>query len=72
MIYVATSKRQKKPPQKMSIVEKGILFFYVSNKKVRQTNPFTSSCKYKEKKKKLEDFIGAELDLDSDDSDNSE
>ena len=26
----------------------------------------------KKKKKKLEDFIGAELDLDSDDSDNSE
>ena len=32
---------------------------------------YLEQCKYKEKKRKLVDFIDAELDLDSDDSDDS-
>ena len=47
MIYIATSKNKtKKNTQKMGVVERGYLFFYGTNKKVRQTNPFSSSNMY--------------------------
>ena len=42
MIYIATSKTQKNM-QKMSIMERKVLFFHDTNQKVSQVGPFISS-----------------------------
>ena len=42
-------------------------------KKDKKNHPqvYLEQCKYKEKKRKLVDFVDTELDLDSEDSDDS-